>query len=194
MPPKAVKKPTFDFIKEAILALKERGGSSPAAIKAWIAKNTSAKIAPHVLKAAFKSGVSTGKLTKVCVVGCWWAGTWGGGGVAEGGGHGGRVVLRKREGGRKDHSGFTHALDSLTRPAPTHHTNPRTNHQQVKASYKLTEAAKKGPAKKKAVKKATKPKKSAPKKKKSAPKKAAAPAVEGAAPAPVKVKKVSSVV
>jgi hypothetical protein len=69
MPPKAAKKPTFDFIKEAILALKERGGSSPAAIKAWVAKTyPSANIAAHVYKAAFKSAVEKGKLTKVCVV------------------------------------------------------------------------------------------------------------------------------
>lgn len=66
MPPKAAKKPTFDYIKEAILALKERGGSSPAAIKAWIAKTyPGANIAPHVIKAAFKSGVTSGKLQKV---------------------------------------------------------------------------------------------------------------------------------
>lgn len=66
MAPKAVKKPTFDYIKEAILGLKERGGSSPAAIKAWIAKTyPGANIAPHVLKAAFKSGVTSGKLSKV---------------------------------------------------------------------------------------------------------------------------------
>ena len=68
MAPKAVKKPTFDYIKEAILGLKERGGSSPAAIKAWIAKTyPGANIAPHVLKAAFKSGVTSGKLSKVSI-------------------------------------------------------------------------------------------------------------------------------
>lgn len=103
MPPKAVKKPTFDYIKEAILALKERGGSSQVAIKTWIAKTyPSAKIAPHVLKQAFKSGVEKKLLTKVSMRARFgwvrWVGSGGVWGAARGGfGRGVKVAGGRRE-------------------------------------------------------------------------------------------------
>ena len=66
MAPIAATKSTFDLIKEAIVALKERNGSSPQAIKAWLAKTyPSMKVQPHLIKAAFKQGVKTNKLVMV---------------------------------------------------------------------------------------------------------------------------------
>lgn len=69
MPPKsaAPKKPTyFALAKEAILALKDRTGSSPQAIKAYITKtHPSVKFARHALTLALKKGVESKKLVKV---------------------------------------------------------------------------------------------------------------------------------
>jgi len=55
----------YDLIKEAILALKERSGSSPAAIKAYLAKQHPTITIDHRFLAALKSGVAAGKLIKV---------------------------------------------------------------------------------------------------------------------------------
>ena len=66
MAPKPVAKPTFAYVKEAIAALKERGGSSQQAIKNYIEKtHPSLKLAPHLLKGALKKGVESKKLAKV---------------------------------------------------------------------------------------------------------------------------------
>jgi histone H1/5 len=69
MPPKKTSgngKTHAQMAKEAIIALKERGGSSPVAIKAWITKtHPSFKLVPHQLKAALKKGVESKKLVKV---------------------------------------------------------------------------------------------------------------------------------
>lgn len=56
----------FDHVKAAILALKERSGSSNVAIKSWITKNVPGlKFQQHSLKAALKKGVESGKLIKI---------------------------------------------------------------------------------------------------------------------------------
>jgi|EP00624_Nannochloropsis_granulata_P004765 hypothetical protein len=55
----------YDLIKEAILALKERSGSSPAAMKAYLAKQHPTITIDHRFLAALKSGVAAGKLIKV---------------------------------------------------------------------------------------------------------------------------------
>jgi histone H1/5 len=67
MPPKAkTSKSHFDLAKEAILALKDRTGSSTAAIKAWIAKAyPSVKVVPHLLRQALKKGVEGKKLVQI---------------------------------------------------------------------------------------------------------------------------------
>lgn len=62
----APKKSYFELAKEAIAALKERTGSSPQAIKAYITSNhSSIKFAQHLLRAALNKGVETGKFVKV---------------------------------------------------------------------------------------------------------------------------------
>ena len=62
----APKKSYFDLAKEAIVALKERTGSSPQAIKAHIVANhPSIKFAQHLLRAALNKGAETGKFVKV---------------------------------------------------------------------------------------------------------------------------------
>lgn len=59
-------KPTnFDLIKEAILALKDRSGSSPAAMKTYLAKQHPTISLDHKFNKALKSGVTAGKLIKV---------------------------------------------------------------------------------------------------------------------------------
>merc|ERR1711868_48302 len=55
----------YDAIKEAILALKERTGSSPQAIKKWLAANGKPEIASHFFLKALKTGVEKGNLVKV---------------------------------------------------------------------------------------------------------------------------------
>lgn len=66
MPPKTTSKSHSDLAKEAILALKERTGSSLAAIKTWIAKTyPSVKVVPHLLNSALKKGVESKKFVKV---------------------------------------------------------------------------------------------------------------------------------
>jgi histone H1/5 len=53
------------MVKEAIIALKDRTGSSPQAIKAWIMTNyPQLTFAQHNLRFALKKGVSDGKLVK----------------------------------------------------------------------------------------------------------------------------------
>ena len=62
----APKKSYFDLAKEAILALKERTGSSPQAIKSYICTNhPSIKFAQHLLRSALNKGAETGKFVKV---------------------------------------------------------------------------------------------------------------------------------
>lgn len=62
----APKKSYLELAKEAIAALKERTGSSPQAIKAYITSNhPSIKFAQHLLRAALNKGVETGKFIKV---------------------------------------------------------------------------------------------------------------------------------
>jgi len=59
-------KPTnFDLIKEAILALKDRTGSSPAAIKVYLGKQHPTIPLDHQFFKALKAGVTAGKLIKV---------------------------------------------------------------------------------------------------------------------------------
>jgi len=55
----------YDAIKEAILALKDRTGSSPQAIKKWLAANGKPEIASHFFLKALKTGVEKGNLVKV---------------------------------------------------------------------------------------------------------------------------------
>uniref|UniRef100_A0A7S2Y1F8 H15 domain-containing protein n=1 Tax=Fibrocapsa japonica TaxID=94617 RepID=A0A7S2Y1F8_9STRA len=56
----------YDMAKAAILALKDRTGSSLPAIKAYITANyPSVKFLPHALRAALKKAVEAGKLIKV---------------------------------------------------------------------------------------------------------------------------------
>jgi hypothetical protein len=55
----------FDLIKEAILALKDRTGSSPAAIKTYLAKQHPTITLDHQFSRALKNGVSAGTLIKV---------------------------------------------------------------------------------------------------------------------------------
>jgi hypothetical protein len=60
------KKSYFELAKEAIAALKERGGSSNPAIKAYIVSNhPSINFAQHLLRTALKKGAESGKLVKV---------------------------------------------------------------------------------------------------------------------------------
>jgi histone H1/5 len=62
----APKKSYLELAKEAIAALKERTGSSPQAIKAYITSNhPSIKFAQHLLRTALNKGVETGKFIKV---------------------------------------------------------------------------------------------------------------------------------
>jgi histone H1/5 len=64
--PVASKKSYFELAKEAIAALKERGGSSNPAIKAYIVSNNpSINFGQHLLRAALKKGAESGKLVKV---------------------------------------------------------------------------------------------------------------------------------
>eukprot|EP00607_Mallomonas_marina_P002222 CAMPEP_0182437430 /NCGR_PEP_ID=MMETSP1167-20130531/85037_1 /TAXON_ID=2988 /ORGANISM="Mallomonas Sp, Strain CCMP3275" /LENGTH=304 /DNA_ID=CAMNT_0024630339 /DNA_START=59 /DNA_END=972 /DNA_ORIENTATION=- len=59
------KKSYFQLVKEAILAIKDRSGSSPQAIKAWITTSYPAvAFQQHHLRAALKKGVADGKLVK----------------------------------------------------------------------------------------------------------------------------------
>jgi len=59
-------KPTnFDLIKEAILALKDRTGSSPAAIKVYLGKQHPTITLDHQFLKALQTGVTAGKLIKV---------------------------------------------------------------------------------------------------------------------------------
>ena len=61
----SAKKTYFQMVKEAIIALKDRTGSSPQAIKAWIMSNyPQLTFAQHNLRFALKKGVSDGKLVK----------------------------------------------------------------------------------------------------------------------------------
>lgn len=63
---RSMSKPSnFDLIREAILALKDRTGSSPAAIRAYLTKNSPSFQDDHHFKAALRSGEKTGKLIKV---------------------------------------------------------------------------------------------------------------------------------
>lgn len=56
---------TIKTITEAILALKDRTGSSVIAINKWIESEKKAPIKKHVMKAALKNGVEKGILTQV---------------------------------------------------------------------------------------------------------------------------------
>jgi len=57
---------TIALIKEAILALKDRTGSSVPAITKWIETEKKAPVpAKHVMKAALKKGVADGTLVQV---------------------------------------------------------------------------------------------------------------------------------
>jgi len=56
----------FTMAAEAIAALKERGGSSPAAIKKYIlANNKKLEFKAHFLKGALAKAVESGKFSKV---------------------------------------------------------------------------------------------------------------------------------
>mmetsp|Transcript_6448 Transcript_6448/g.8468 ORF Transcript_6448/g.8468 Transcript_6448/m.8468 type:complete len:136 (+) Transcript_6448:85-492(+) len=56
----------YEMIKAAILALKDRTGSSPQAIKSHILTNfPGVKFQQHSLRLALKKGVEAGKLVKV---------------------------------------------------------------------------------------------------------------------------------
>jgi histone H1/5 len=62
----AAKKTYFEMAREAIVALKERSGSSSQAIKKHMcASNKSLNFAQHLLRDALKKGVDSGKLTRV---------------------------------------------------------------------------------------------------------------------------------
>ena len=62
----APKKSYLELAKEAIAALKERTGSSPQAIKAYITSNhASIKFAQHLLRTALSKGVESGKFIKI---------------------------------------------------------------------------------------------------------------------------------
>lgn len=57
------------MVFEAIKALKERNGSSLAAIKKYMVNacpDLTTKFAPHQLRAALKKGTESGKFIKVC--------------------------------------------------------------------------------------------------------------------------------
>ena len=59
------------MVFEAIKALKERNGSSLAAIKKYMVTThpeLATKFAPHQLRAALKKGTESGKFIKVCTV------------------------------------------------------------------------------------------------------------------------------
>merc|ERR1719183_2938672 len=56
----------YEMIKTAVVALKDRTGSSSAAIKSYIvANNKDIAFKQHLLRAALKKGVETGKLVQV---------------------------------------------------------------------------------------------------------------------------------
>ena len=58
----APKKSYFELAREAIASLKDRTGSSPQAIKAYITANhPSIKFAQHLLRAALNKGAEQGK-------------------------------------------------------------------------------------------------------------------------------------
>ena len=60
------KKTYFELAKEAIVALKERGGSSGQAIKGYITKTYPAlNFQQHLLRSALKTGTAKGKLVQV---------------------------------------------------------------------------------------------------------------------------------
>jgi histone H1/5 len=62
----APKKSYIDLAKEAIIALKDRSGSSSQAIKAYITTTyPGIKFAQHLLRAALKRGADSGNLIKV---------------------------------------------------------------------------------------------------------------------------------
>ena len=62
----APKKTYFELAKEAIVALKERGGSSGQAIKGYITKTYPAlNFQQHLLRSALKTGTAKGKLVQV---------------------------------------------------------------------------------------------------------------------------------
>ena len=62
----APKKSYLELAKEAIAALKERTGSSPQAIKAYITSNhATIKFAQHLLRTALSKGVEYGKFIKI---------------------------------------------------------------------------------------------------------------------------------
>eukprot|EP00568_Trieres_chinensis_P001386 CAMPEP_0183290536 /NCGR_PEP_ID=MMETSP0160_2-20130417/171_1 /TAXON_ID=2839 ORGANISM="Odontella Sinensis, Strain Grunow 1884" /NCGR_SAMPLE_ID=MMETSP0160_2 /ASSEMBLY_ACC=CAM_ASM_000250 /LENGTH=86 /DNA_ID=CAMNT_0025451157 /DNA_START=63 /DNA_END=319 /DNA_ORIENTATION=+ len=56
---------TLEVIKECLLALKDRTGSSVYAINKWIESEKKSPIKKHVMKAALKSGVEKGILIQV---------------------------------------------------------------------------------------------------------------------------------
>ena len=59
------------MVFEAIKALKERNGSSLAAIKKYMVTThpeVATKFAPHQLRAALKKGTESGKFIKVCTL------------------------------------------------------------------------------------------------------------------------------
>jgi histone H1/5 len=62
----ASNKTYLQLASEAIVSLKERNGSSKAAITAWISAHySSADLSPQFLRAALKRGVETDKLIQV---------------------------------------------------------------------------------------------------------------------------------
>lgn len=62
----AAKKTYFEYARDAIVALKERNGSSSQAIKKHMCSaNKDLKFAQHLLRDALKKGVDSGKLIKV---------------------------------------------------------------------------------------------------------------------------------
>ena len=67
--PKKAAKPKgpsyFDMAKAAILALKDRSGSSLPAIKKYIESEIKKDFAPHLLRSALKAGVASGKIVLI---------------------------------------------------------------------------------------------------------------------------------
>ena len=56
---------TLDFVKECLLAKKDRTGTSVPAINNWIEAEKRKVVETHVMKAALKKGVETGVLIPV---------------------------------------------------------------------------------------------------------------------------------
>ncbi len=141
---KAAKPTTGALVKEAISTLKERGGSSLAAIKKFFTTKK-IEVQPHVLRAALKKLTSKGELVKV-------KGSW----------KLGAVAVKKPKAPKK-------VKAAAKKPKAAKKAKTTTK----KAAKKAAPAAEGAAAPAKAAKKAAKPKKAAAKKTKVAKPKAA---------------------